>query len=65
MIILIIVIQKLLIMLDLWVRIINVSNTKHLKKIDQELRPVAWHPTRVWDWCMSENEKKEVSSFFL
>ena len=22
--------------------------------------PVAWHPTRCWDWCMSENEKKEI-----
>ena len=20
--------------------------------------PVAWHPTRWWDWCMSEDEKK-------
>ena len=22
------------------------------KKIDEELLPVAWHPTRVWDWLV-------------
>ena len=21
--------------------------------------PVAWHPSRWWDWCMSEDEKKK------
>ena len=30
------------------------------KKIDEGLLPIAWHPTRVWDRCMSEDEKKEV-----
>ena len=20
--------------------------------------PIAWHPSRYWDWCMSEDEKK-------
>ena len=43
---------------------IDISNTKHVKKkIDEELTPVTWHPTRVWDWCISQNEKKEVESF--
>ena len=28
------------------------------EKIDEELMPVAWHPTTVWDWCMSQTEKK-------
>ena len=27
-------------------------------KIKEELLPVAWHPDRVMDWCMSEDEKK-------
>ena len=22
--------------------------------------PVAWNPNRWWDWCMSEDEKKEI-----
>ena len=34
------------------------------KKIDKELVPVAWHPTRGWDWCLSENKKKEVDPIF-
>ena len=30
------------------------------KYIAKELMHVAWHPTRWWDWCMSEHEKKEI-----
>ena len=25
-------------------------------KIKEELLPIAWHPNRVKDWCMSEDE---------
>ena len=27
--------------------------------------PIAWHPSRYWDWCMSEDEKKETEKLFL
>ena len=27
-------------------------------KIKEELIPIAWHPNRVIDWCMSEDEKR-------
>ena len=30
------------------------------KEMSKELILVALHPTRWWDWCMSENEKKEI-----
>ena len=26
-------------------------------KIKEELLPIAWHPDRVMDWCMSEDKK--------
>ena len=26
--------------------------------------PVAWHPKRWWDLCMSEDEKKEIDPIF-
>ena len=26
-------------------------------KIIEELLPIAWHPNRVMDWCMSEDQK--------
>ena len=26
--------------------------------------PIAWHPKRWWDFCMSEDEKKEVNPAF-
>ena len=27
--------------------------------IKEELMPILWHPSRYWDWCMSEDEKKK------
>ena len=29
-------------------------------KIKKELMPTAWHPSRWWDWCVPEDEKKEA-----
>ena len=26
--------------------------------------PVALNPTRWWDWCLSEDEKKGIEPFF-
>ena len=28
--------------------------------IKEEYMPTVWHPSRYWDWCMSEDEKKET-----
>ena len=36
-----------------------------LKKIKEELMPIAWHPSRYWHWCMSEDEKKKQENVFL
>ena len=27
--------------------------------IKEELMPITWHPSRYWDWCMLEDEKKK------
>ena len=29
-------------------------------QIKKELMPIAWHPSRYWDWCKSEDEKQET-----
>ena len=52
MIILTIVILKLLIIFTIYNRlgVINMSNESILRKIDGEFLPMAWRPTRVWDW---------------
>ena len=42
-------ILKLLLTLDLWLGAIDFSNVKR-KKIDEELMPIGWYPTREWDW---------------
>ena len=44
----------------------NKHNAKHVyqKDTNKELMPVALHPTRRWDWCMSQNENKEIDPTF-
>ena len=36
------------------------------KNIIEELRPIAWHPRipHPWNFCISENEKKEIELIF-
>ena len=34
-------------------------------KISKELMPVAWHPTKLWDWFMSEHEEKRNKRFLI
>ena len=33
-------------------------------KIKEELLPITWHPGRVMNWCMSEDEKKEIEKLW-
>ena len=35
------------------------------KKISEELMPVAWRPIRWWDFCVSEDDKKEIDPIFV
>ena len=39
----------------LWILWINISNSKHVRKINEYISPIAWLQTRMQDWCMSEN----------
>ena len=34
------------------------------EKIKEKLLPITWHPSRHWDWCMSEDEKKETEQLW-
>ena len=34
------------------------------KKISEELMSIAWHPKRWYNFCMSEDEKKEIEPIF-
>ena len=33
-------------------------------KIKEELMFVAWHPGQRWNWCVPEDEKKELEIYF-
>ena len=35
-----------------------------LKKIKEELMPIAWHPSRWWDWCVSNDKNKGQKKIF-
>ena len=44
----------------LWRGIIYLKNVTHLKKInEEEFVPLVMHPKRWWEFCKSENKKKE------
>ena len=32
--------------------------------IKDELLPIAWHPSRWWNWCIPKDEKRETENFF-
>ena len=34
-------------------------------EMKEELLPIALHPSHWWNWCMSEEEKKETEKLFL
>ena len=34
------------------------------KRLNEELMPIAWHPRRWWNFCLSEDEKKETELIF-
>ena len=61
---LMIVIQKLLVMLDLWLGIIDLNNKACKEMTNGELLPVAWHLTRAWDFCILQ-DKKKVKLFLI
>ena len=33
-------------------------------QIKKELLPIAWHLSRYWDWCVPEDEKKEIEKLW-
>ena len=47
------------------ISVIKFEKHKGLKKmISEELMAIAWHPNRWWNFCMSEDEKKEIEPTF-
>ena len=33
-------------------------------KLKEESIPIAWHPARMQDWCMSEDERERITEIF-
>ena len=49
-----------------FVKHIKFEKRKELKKeLSEELMPAVWHSNRWWNWCMSEDEKKEIDPMFI
>ena len=42
----------------------HIKSEKH-KALKKELMPVAWHPERRYNFCMSKDEKKEIDPIFI
>ena len=48
-----------------WLGILNLKSVKHLKKeLNEELMPIVWDPKRRQNFCISEDEKKEIEPVF-
>ena len=44
----------------------NFEKRKELtKELNEELMSVAWDPKRWCDWCVSEDQKKEIDPMFI
>ena len=55
----------LLFLSDFWLGILNLKNAKNLKrKTNEEIMPIAWHPKRWWNFCMSEDQKNKIEPIF-
>ena len=37
----------------------------HKASIKEGLMPIAWQPSRWWDWCIPEDKKRETEKLFL
>ena len=33
-------------------------------QIKKEILPIAWHPSKYWDWCISEDEKSDAEKLW-
>ena len=56
--------QCIKILSDFWLGIVNLKNARHLKKISEDLMSIACFPKRWCNFCMSEDEKKEIEPIF-
>ena len=54
----------LLFLSNFWLSILNSKNTT-LKKKKKELIPIACHPKRWWNFCLTEDEKIEIETTFI
>ena len=45
----------------MWESDMNLSfhKARYYKSLYAELLPIAWHPDRVIDWCIDEDEKRD------
>ena len=36
----------------------------YIEEIYKDLMSIAWHPSRMWDWCIPEDEKTEIEKLW-
>ena len=47
-----------------WYNIYQKRKTQEVS-IKEGLLPIAWHPSRYWDWCVSEDEKQKIKKLWV
>ena len=67
-----VVIEMMMMMMMMKINVLSgaiIKKKGKLKKaqkgsIKKELLPAVWHPSRWWDWCVPEDEKKETEKLW-
>ena len=54
----------LLFLSEFWLGILILKNEKQLKNISEELMPIAWHPKKWLNFCISKDERKKTEPIF-
>ena len=47
-----------------WLGIVNFKKREALNKISEDLMSIAWHSKRWWNFCILQDEKKDIESIF-
>ena len=59
-----IVVIGMMMMMMMKINFLNGTMVIKNVRLNEELLPIAWHPSRYWDWCVPEDDKKETEKLW-
>ena len=59
-----IVVIGMMMMMMMKINLLNGTMVIKNVRLNEELLPIAWHPSRYWDWYVPEDYKKETEKLW-